>query len=129
MFYDILCILNMMDHVFLFIFPVCQDVLVPLGTVEDSKKNSLYKTPCLISLYIILVLLTQDIKYCSNIFHDYDTRILSLGDFLQKLMLVATDCCCSVAKSCLTLCDPMDCRMPVSSVFHYLPEFARFHIH
>ena len=21
-------------------------------------------------------------------------------------------CCCSVAKSCLTLCDPMDCRMP-----------------
>ena len=26
-------------------------------------------------------------------------------------------CCCSVAKSCLTLCDPMDCSMPDSSVF------------
>ena len=25
-------------------------------------------------------------------------------------------CCCSVAKSCLTLCDPMDCSPPGSSV-------------
>ena len=25
-------------------------------------------------------------------------------------------CCCSVAKSCLTLCDPMDCSMPGSSL-------------
>ena len=28
-------------------------------------------------------------------------------------------------KSCLTLCDPMDCSMPGFSVLHYLPEFAR----
>ena len=25
-------------------------------------------------------------------------------------------CCCSVAQSCLTLCDPMDCSLPGSSV-------------
>ena len=31
----------------------------------------------------------------------------------------------SVAKSCLTLCDPMDCRMPVLPVLHHLPEFAQ----
>ena len=31
---------------------------------------------------------------------------------------------CSVAKLRLTLCSPMDCRMPGSSVHHYLPEFA-----
>ena len=36
---------------------------------------------------------------------------------------------CSVAKSCLTLCDPMDCSMPGSSVLHYLPEFAQIHVH
>ena len=35
-------------------------------------------------------------------------------------------CCCSVAKSCLTLCDPMNCRTPDSSV---LPEFAQIHVH
>ena len=38
-------------------------------------------------------------------------------------------CCCSVTRSCLTLCDPMDCSMPVSSVLHHLPEFAQTHVH
>ena len=35
-------------------------------------------------------------------------------------------CCCSDAKSCPTLCDPMDCSTPGFPVFHYLPKFARF---
>ena len=34
---------------------------------------------------------------------------------------------CSDAKSCLTLCDPMDCSMPGFPVFHCLPEFAHVH--
>ena len=38
-------------------------------------------------------------------------------------------CCCSVPKSYLTLCNPMDCRIPGSSVFHYLPEFAQIHVY
>ena len=33
---------------------------------------------------------------------------------------------CSVAKSCLTLCDPMDCSTPGLSVPHRLLEFAKF---
>ena len=36
---------------------------------------------------------------------------------------------CSVAQSCLTLCDPMDCSMPGFPVLHCLPEFAQTHIH
>ena len=36
---------------------------------------------------------------------------------------------CSVAKSCLTLCDPMDCSTPGPSVLHCLPEFAQIHVH
>ena len=35
----------------------------------------------------------------------------------------------SVAQSCLTLCDPMDCSTPGLPVLHYLPEFARTHVH
>ena len=38
-------------------------------------------------------------------------------------------CCFSVGKSCLTLWDPMDWRMPGSPVLHYLPEFVQIHIH
>ena len=34
-------------------------------------------------------------------------------------------CCCSVAHSYPTLCDPMDCSMPDFLVLHYLPEFAQ----
>ena len=34
----------------------------------------------------------------------------------QWIIFGANDCCWSVAKSCLTLCDPMDCSMPGSSV-------------
>ena len=38
---------------------------------------------------------------------------------------VPSFCCfCSVAKSRLTLPDPMDCSMPGSSVIHYLQEFS-----
>ena len=38
-------------------------------------------------------------------------------------------CCCSVALSCLTLCNPMDCSMPDSPVLHCLPEFAQILAH
>ena len=35
----------------------------------------------------------------------------------------------SVAQSCLTLCDPMDCSMPGFPVHHHLLELAQTHIH
>ena len=35
----------------------------------------------------------------------------------------------SVAKSCPTLCDPMDCRTPGFPVQHQLPELAQTHVH
>ena len=37
--------------------------------------------------------------------------------------------CCSVPKSCLTLCDPMDCSMPGFPVLQFLLEFAKTHVH
>ena len=39
------------------------------------------------------------------------------------------DCCCSVAKSCSTLCDPMHHSMPGFPVLHYLPEFAQSNVY
>ena len=35
----------------------------------------------------------------------------------------------SVAQSCLTLCDPMDCSTPGFPVHQQLPEFAQTHVH
>ena len=34
-------------------------------------------------------------------------------------------CCCSVTKSCPTLCDPMDCSPPGFPVHHHLSEIAQ----
>ena len=35
----------------------------------------------------------------------------------------------SVAQSCLTLCDPMDCSMPDFPVYHQLLELIQTHVH
>ena len=37
--------------------------------------------------------------------------------------------CCSVAQSCLTLCDPMDFSLPGFPVLHHLLEIAQTHVH
>ena len=37
-------------------------------------------------------------------------------------------CCCSVAKTCLTLCSPVDCSTAGSPVLHCLLEFAHIHV-
>ena len=38
-------------------------------------------------------------------------------------------CCCSVAQSCSTLCDPVDCSMPGFPVHHQLLELAQTQVH
>ena len=43
--------------------------------------------------------------------------------------LLSVISCCSVAKSCPTLCNPMDYSMLGFPVLHYLPEFAQTHVH
>ena len=37
--------------------------------------------------------------------------------------------CSSVAQSCPTLCDPMNCSTPGLPVHHQLPEFTQTHVH
>ena len=36
---------------------------------------------------------------------------------------------CSVARSCPTLCNPVDCSTPGLPVHHHLPEFTQTHLH
>ena len=38
-------------------------------------------------------------------------------------------CCCSLAKSCLTLCNPMERSMPGLPIPHHLLEFTQIHVH
>ena len=54
----------------------------------------------------------------------------SLGHSQAALFSYYT-CCVfsSVAESCLTLFDPMNCNTPGLSVHHQLPEFTQTHVH
>ena len=56
-------------------------------------------------------------------------RKLSVTSCLSLIKGGCCYCSCSVAKSCLTLCDPVDWSTPGSSVLHYLLEFAQIHVH
>ena len=46
-----------------------------------------------------------------------------------KYQFVYIVACCSVAQSCPTLCNPMDCNIPGYSVLHYVLEFAQIQEH
>ena len=43
--------------------------------------------------------------------------------------MIAIVCYCLVAKSCLTLCDPMEHSTQGLPVHHQLPEFTQTHVH
>ena len=47
----------------------------------------------------------------------------------KRTQLCALDTFSSVAQSCSTLCDPMNCSMPGLPVHHQLPELAQTPIH
>ena len=47
----------------------------------------------------------------------------------MDLLIYIWCCCCSVAKSSLTPCDPMDCSTPGFPVPHYRLHFAQTHVH
>ena len=50
------------------------------------------------------------------------SSLLPSGPAQQLEALVAEPCCRSVAQSCVSLCDPMDCSTPGCPVFHQLPK-------
>ena len=68
--------------------------------------------------------------HCIQVFGKYIVRISYILWFCILLMTSFDQCCCClVAKSRPSLCDPMDCSMPGSPVLYYLPEFAQVHVH
>ena len=57
------------------------------------------------------------------------TKMLNRGLQQEAPSLIYSNCFCSVAKLCLTLCDAMDCGMTGFPVLHCLLEFAQTHVH
>ena len=59
-----------------------------------------------------------------HIFDSFINQVVFLLLNFRSFLYILDCCCCSVAQSCLTFCDPMDRGMPGFPVLHHLPEFA-----
>ena len=60
----------------------------------------------------------------------YGEKVFSIYDVIKLKVLRWRDCCfCSVAQSCPTLCNSMDCSTPGFPVLHHLLELAQTHVH
>ena len=58
-------------------------------------------------------------------------HILNTYTFKVKTISMRVSLCLfsSVAQSCPTVCDPVDCSMPGFPVHHQLPELVQTHVH
>ena len=69
-----------------------------------------------------------------HIISAYEDYIYSICIYVYRIYysiarIQRPHCCCSVPKSCPTLCDPINCSTPGLLVLHYLPDFAQIHVH
>ena len=102
--------------------------------LKINLKNSLS-----LSIYIMLNVFRAEVRKNSKkrgllSFTDHKIGyILVHGRIWENLLMTISEYCwgyhCSIAQSCPTLCDPMDCSTPGFLVLHYLPEFAQIHVH
>ena len=76
-------------------------------------------------LDIILSLYANNMQSFNKIIHPYQLENKNNKHKDNDIAIY----CCLVTKSCLTLCDPMDCSMPGFSVLHHLQESAQTHVH
>ena len=58
-----------------------------------------------------------------------ETEKVGLKLNIQKMKIMASSPISSVAQSCPTLCDHMDCSTPGLPVHHQLLEFTQTHVH
>ena len=72
----------------------------------------------LMKQFKLLWYILHAIKFKYNL---YPVKLLLKNTFTHQFS--------SVAQSCLTLCDPMDCSMPGLPVHHQLLEFIQTHVH
>ena len=59
----------------------------------------------------------------------YEARYRSVCIIYYRSLIFICIQFSSIAQSCLTVCNPMDCSTPGLPVHHQLPEFTQTHVH
>ena len=118
-------ILELLNHFFFFIFTrsVIQQIKNRLKIMKTlwlqwnfSMQTLIYKNLRIYSRNYFLLL------FCS--WSNLELKLYTSSNEETKVSQLS-----SVAQSCLTLCDPMDCGNPGLPVHHQLPEFTKTHVH
>ena len=90
------------------------------GTMSSDFPTSRMRSKCLVF---------QSCQLSYFVIASYAETPGMLTLFIRIVFLRIDCCCCSLTKSCPTLCDPMDCSTPGFPVLHYLLEFAQIPVH
>ena len=98
-----------------------KDMIFVLRTYCIAR-NSTYTLGCCFIMLRYCLLNSKVSQLCICI--DYTLPCRKQHNIVKQLR-----CCCSVAKSCPTLHNPMACSTPGFPVSHHLPEFAQVHVH
>ena len=87
------------------------------GTQSSHKNNAsyIYETPCLSHVQIFIQYQKTHSTECSSLLLQSALQS-DIQNSLVSLLVTAGDCCCLVAKLCLTLNNSMDCILPGLSV-------------
>ena len=107
---------------------------VPKNSNEESFRFSNFRTEEICKAFLFLPSHCEQVCTESGCVMPGGPWCRKAGSFPEHASHVPSPgcrrcCCCSVAKSCPTLCDPMGCSVPVFPVLLYLPEFAQTHVH
>ena len=109
------------------------DLLVVQGTLKSLLQHHSSKASILQCSAFFMVQLSHPYMttgktialtiqtFVSTLRNNYNSLIFSNTQFIVQFS--------SVAQSCPTLCDPINCSTPGLSVHHKLPEFTQTHVH
>ena len=101
--------------------------------LTDSLQLFTYWESCVCQFYFynyLSALWLPSLTLFLVLFHEWkSSECIDLYLWWTSLVSHLRNCCCSVAKLCPDLWDPMNCSIPVFPVLHYLPEFAQIHVH
>ena len=92
-----------------------------------------FRASCLVDYYFLLHPHVEGEPHWGTILASTDSKdgerngTYPYGTWSRLIFMLI--CRFSVAQSCLTLCDPMDCSTLGFPVLHHLPELAPTHVH
>ena len=100
---------------------------------QRKPKNSGVGSLSLLQQIFLIQESKWGLLHCKWILYQLSYQGRLLGFYLvkneNKVCLEYLSQFSSVAQSCLTLCDPMDCSTTGLPVHHQLPEFTQTHVH